>query len=151
VANYSVLDEADERFDYQGNPTRDERTFHAQLSATFAAAGLPNVAWLVDTGRNGAGGIRRQWGAWCNTRGAGLGERPRADPAPGIDAYFWVKPPGESDGTSDATAPDYDPDCGAEDAATPAPGAGEWFHSYVLDLVRNANPPLAPTPSGPAR
>ena len=29
-----------------------------------------------------------------------LGERPRATPASGIDAYVWVKPPGESDGSS---------------------------------------------------
>ena len=151
VANYSVLDAATERFDYQGNPTRDERTFHAQLSATYAAAGLPNVAWLVDTGRNGVGGIRRQWGYWCNNRGAGLGERPRADPAPGIDAWYWVKPPGESDGTSDPTAPDYDPDCGKEDAATSAPPAGEWFHAYALDLVRNARPPLVARPGTPGR
>jgi cellulose 1,4-beta-cellobiosidase len=142
VANYSVLDEATELFDYQGNPTRDERTFQAQLSATYAAAGIPNVAWLVDTGRNGVGGIRHQWGYWCNNRGAGLGERPRADPAPGIDAYYWVKPPGESDGTSDPTAARYDPDCGKEDAATSAPGAGDWFHSYFVDLVKNASPPL---------
>ena len=32
--------------------------------------------------------------------GAGIGERPRAAPAAGIDAYVWIKPPGESDGSS---------------------------------------------------
>ncbi len=142
VANYSVLDETTELFDYQANPTRDERAFQAQLSATYAAAGIPNVAWLIDTGRNGRGGIRHQWGYWCNNRGAGLGARPTAAPAPGIDAYVWVKPPGESDGTSDPTAARYDPDCGKEDAAPSAPGAGEWFHPYFVELVRNANPPL---------
>ena len=39
-------------------------------------------------------------GNWCNQAGAGLGERPKAAPAAGIDAYVWVKPPGESDGSS---------------------------------------------------
>ena len=70
---------------------------------------------------------------------------------PGIDAWYWVKPPGESDGTSDPTAPDYDPDCGKEDAATSAPPAGEWFHAYALDLVRNARPPLVARPGTPGR
>jgi cellulose 1,4-beta-cellobiosidase len=142
VANYSVLRETTEQFDYQGNPAHDELTFQAQLSATYRAEGIPNVAWVIDTGRNGVGGIRHDWGYWCNTRGAGLGERPTAAPAPGVDAYLWVKPPGESDGTSDPTAAGYDPDCGKEDAATEAPGAGLWFHPYFLDVVRNANPPL---------
>lgn len=142
VANYSVLRETEELFDYQSNPCRDELTFQAQLSATYREAGIPDVAWLVDTSRNGVGGIRHEWGYWCNNRGAGLGERPTADPAPGIDAYYWVKPPGESDGTSDPNAADYDADCGKEDAATPAPEAGAWFHPYFVDLVRNANPPL---------
>lgn len=31
---------------------------------------------------------------------------------------------------------------GKEDAATSAPAAGEWFHSYFVSLVKNANPPL---------
>ena len=51
-----------------------------------------------DTSRNGRGGIRHEWGAWCNVRGAGLGQRPVATPMPGLDAYVWIKPPGESDG-----------------------------------------------------
>lgn len=142
VANYTVLHETKEAFDYQSNPAHDELSYQAQMSAVYKAAGILNVAWLIDTGRNGVGGIRHDWGDWCNTRGAGLGERPIASPAAGIDAYYWVKPPGESDGTSDPTAPGYDRDCGKEDAATPAPEAGQWFHAYFLDVVRNAKPPL---------
>lgn len=142
VSNYTVLQETQERYSYQSNPCHDERAFQAQLSATYTAAGIPNVAWLIDTSRNGVGGIRHEWGNWCNNRGAGLGERPRADPAPGIDAYYWIKPPGESDGTSDPTAALYDTDCGKDDAARPAPDAGEWFHSYFLELVENARPAL---------
>jgi cellulose 1,4-beta-cellobiosidase len=141
VANYTVLQEGPERYDYQSNPCRDERTFQARFSETLRAEGIPNVAWIVDTSRNGRGNVRSAWGAWCNTKGAGLGARPVADPAPGIDAYYWVKPPGESDGTTDPTAPRYDPDCSSPDASPGAPEAGKWFHPYFLDLVRSANPP----------
>jgi cellulose 1,4-beta-cellobiosidase len=142
VANYSVLHETKELFDYQGNPCHDELSYAAALQRAYAAAGITHTAWLIDTSRNGRGGIRHQWGYWCNNKGAGIGERPKADPAPGIDAYYWVKPPGESDGTSDPTAVRFDAFCGMEDAAKPAPEAGEWFPSYVIDAAKNANPPL---------
>jgi hypothetical protein len=39
-------------------------------------------------------------GNWCNQSGAGIGARPQAAPASGFDAYVWIKPPGESDGSS---------------------------------------------------
>ena len=81
------------------------------------------IGMLIDTSRNGWGGAARPTGPttlsgsqhahrriarrpthskgnWCNPSGAGLGERPRAAPAAGIDAYVWIKPPGESDGSS---------------------------------------------------
>jgi cellulose 1,4-beta-cellobiosidase len=71
-----------------------------------------------------------------------LGERPRADPAPGIDAYWWVKPPGESDGSSDPSGPRFDEMCAGPDAAKGAPQAGQWFEAYFMDLVHNARPGL---------
>ena len=74
--------------------------------------------------------------------GAGIGERPRANPEPGIDAYFWLKPPGESDGSSDPSQPRFDEMCANSDASKGAPQAGKWFEAYFLDLVRNARPPL---------
>ena len=41
--------------------------------------------------------------------GAGIGTRPTTDTGNDlIDAIVWVKPPGESDGTSDPTAERYD-------------------------------------------
>ncbi|HEX7500202.1 MAG TPA: NUDIX domain-containing protein, partial [Polyangia bacterium] len=42
---------------------------------------------------------------------------PRAEPIRGVDAYFWIKPPGESDGVSDPTQPRYDGMCANRDAA----------------------------------
>jgi cellulose 1,4-beta-cellobiosidase len=75
-------------------------------------------------------------------KGAGLGERPTANPGNGLDAYYWVKPPGESDGTSDSSASRFDPSCTNPDATPGAPQAGTWFQSEFVSLVKNANPPL---------
>ena len=71
--------------------------------------------------------IRSIASSWCNVKGAGLGERPRAAPSPLIDAYLYVKVPGESDGTSDPNAPRFDQTCASEDATPGAPQAGKMF------------------------
>jgi cellulose 1,4-beta-cellobiosidase len=104
--------------------------------------GFRDHGFIVDTSRNGKGGIRAQWGSWCNVRGAGIGERPRPIPVPRVDAYVWMKPPGESDGTSDPAQPRFDPMCAGADAAIGAPQAGQFFDSYFIDLVQNAKPPM---------
>jgi len=142
VANYTVLDETSERFDYQGNPCHDEATYVEHLTAALAAVGITGKGFLIDTSRNGRGGIRSEWGAWCNVRGAGIGERPAASPRPDLDAYVGIKPPGESDGTSDSGAPRFDAHCAGPDATTGAPQAGQWFDAYLLQLATNATPPL---------
>lgn len=77
--------------------------------------------YVVDTGRNGNGSN----GQVCNPPGRALGRSPQADPrgrSGNIDAYLWVKPPGESDGT-----------CGKAN-----PPAGEFFPSYANQLATNA-------------
>jgi cellulose 1,4-beta-cellobiosidase len=141
-ANYNILRGNDGQMLEPSNPCPDELTYVQKLGETLAAAGIANRAFLVDTARNGRGGIRTKWGNWCNIRGAGLGERPLASPSPGIDAYYWIKPPGESDGVSDPTAPRYDAMCSSSDSVTGAPQAGQWFPAYFADLVKNANPGL---------
>jgi cellulose 1,4-beta-cellobiosidase len=142
TSNYTHLSNRDGAVLEPTNPCPNELTYVKQLRETLAMYGFHDHGFLVDTSRNGRGGIRTAWGNWCNIRGAGLGERPRADPAPGIDAYYWVKPPGESDGSSDPNGPRFDPMCAGRDAAQAAPQAGQWFESYFIDLVHNANPPL---------
>ena len=142
VANYTPVTEGSERFGWDFNPCHDEATYARLLGEALAAAGVTRRSFLIDTSRNGRSGIRAQWGSWCNVQGAGLGARPTVSPAPGIDAYVWVKPPGESDGTSDRTAARYDDACGNADATSGAPEAGSWFHPYFLALVQNAVPPL---------
>jgi cellulose 1,4-beta-cellobiosidase len=142
VANYDVARNPSARRNDPDEPGPDELTYVADLSRALAAVGITGKGFIIDTGRNGRGGIRSAPGNWCNIKGAGLGERPRAAPAPLVDAYYWIKVPGESDGTSDAAAPRFDPNCVSDDAAPGAPQAGKLFEPYLLELVKNATPPL---------
>jgi cellulose 1,4-beta-cellobiosidase len=142
TSNYTHLSNRDGAALEPTNPCPNELTYAKMLGEMLAMYGFKDHAFIIDTSRNGKGGIRTNWGNWCNVHGAGLGERPRADPAPGIDAYYWVKPPGESDGSSDPQGPRFDAMCASPDAAKGAPQAGKWFEAYFMDLVHNASPHL---------
>jgi cellulose 1,4-beta-cellobiosidase len=142
VSNYNVVRGDDGRKLEPSDPCPDELTYVEKLSKSLADVGIVGKGFVIDTSRNGKAGIRTKWGHWCNVKGAGLGARPQASPAPLVDAYYWVKPPGESDGTSDPSAARYDATCSSPDSAANAPQAGKWFESYFADLVKNANPPL---------
>jgi cellulose 1,4-beta-cellobiosidase len=142
VANYNTLSGRDGKKMEPSNPCPDELSYVRRLSDTLKRVGIKRKGFIIDTARNGKGGLRRKWGSWCNVKGAGIGERPRAitDDAP-LDAYLWVKPPGESDGVSDPSQPRFDASCRSPDSAPDAPQAGEWFPAYFSDLVKNAEPP----------
>ncbi|MGD9249405.1 MAG: glycoside hydrolase family 6 protein, partial [Desulfobacteraceae bacterium] len=169
---------------FEWNPYFDEADFATALRTAFVNAGLPDtIGMLIDTSRNGWGGSQRpdavsdatdlntyvdesrvdrrpHRGGWCNQQGAGIGARPQAAPASGIDAYVWVKPPGESDGVSSAGIVDpddpnktfdvmCDPDAQSTynanystNAMSDAPHAGRWFAEQFQMLVENAYPPL---------
>ena len=142
VSNYTHLYNRDGMAMESSDPCYNEMIYVKKLAVGLSDSGVKNKGFIIDTSRNGKGGIRKVWGHWCNIKGAGLGERPRAAPAPFIDAYFWIKPPGESDGISDPTQPRFDAECASDESAPGAPQAGVWFQSYFLDLVRNAVPPL---------
>jgi cellulose 1,4-beta-cellobiosidase len=142
VSNYNTLRGRDGKKLEPSDPCPDEISYVHHLGDTLARHGVKHKKFIIDTARNGKGGLRRRWGSWCNVKGAGLGERPGVSDDSAVDAYFWIKPPGESDGVSDPKAPRYDSSCSSGDSASGAPQAGEWFESYFLDLVRNANPPL---------
>lgn len=164
----------------------DELGFAQAYRQALVARGFSStVGMLVDTGRNGWGGPERPRAAspstdldtfvdesrvdrrihasnWCNQVGAGLGERPKAAPAAGIDAYLWVKPPGESDGSPtfvrDGSDRGYDPMCDPtyggnsrngnhpSGAMAGAPAAGAWFSKQFRELMTNAYPPLPDAP-----
>lgn len=54
-----------------------------------------------------------------------------------LDAYLWIKVPGESDGQcTRGTAGPGDPARGG----ITDPAAGAWFPQMSLELVQNANP-----------
>ncbi|MEV8036959.1 glycoside hydrolase family 6 protein [Streptomyces sp. NPDC086182] len=77
------------------NRTSDEIAYARRvLSALGGPAGLGAV---IDTSRSGNGPAAG--GAWCDPPGRRIGEAPTLSTGEaGIDAYLWVKPPGESDG-----------------------------------------------------
>jgi cellulose 1,4-beta-cellobiosidase len=160
----------------------DEQSFAQALRTRLVAEGFaPNIGMIIDTSRNGWGGTARPTGPststvldtfvnesridrrihagnWCNQSGAGLGERPRANPATGIDAYVWIKPPGESDGSSTEIPNNEgkgfdrmcDPTYGGNErngnnltgALPNSPLSGAWFSAQFQQLMANAHPAL---------
>ncbi|WP_225845313.1 glycoside hydrolase family 6 protein [Streptomyces sp. HPF1205] len=161
----------------------DEQSYAQGLRNQLISDGFPSsIGMLIDTGRNGWGGSARPTGPgattsvdtyvnggridrrihagnWCNQTGAGIGARPTASPAAGLDAYVWIKPPGESDGASQAISNDEgkgfdqmcDPTYGGNarngnnptGALPDAPLAGHWFSAEFHQLLQNAYPPLS--------
>jgi endoglucanase len=108
----------------------------------------PAARYVIDTSRNGRG----PWAPpaypdpqdWCNPPNRGLGLAPTlATGQPLLDAYLWVKTPGESDGECTRglgpAGETVDPEWGLID-----PGAGDWFPQQALQLAANADPPLGP-------
>jgi endoglucanase len=103
------------------------------LNVSNYVANAPNIVYgerlsalvggkrfVIDTSRNGAGTAPP--GAWCNVPGQALGVPPTTETGHRlVDAFLWVKVPGESDGR-----------CGG------GPEAGQWWPEYALDLVRRA-------------
>ncbi|MBO3085622.1 glycoside hydrolase family 6 protein [Cellulomonas fengjieae] len=177
---------------YEWNFDFDEADFTAHMHRLLVAAGFPSsLGMLIDTSRNGWGGPNRPTavststdvntyvnqsrvdqrvhrGAWCNPMGAGIGELPQATPAgyaaSHIDAFVWIKPPGESDGASSDIPNDqgkrFDRMCDPTfvspklenqlTGATPnAPLAGQWFEDQFRTLVANAYPVIPGSGTNP--
>ena len=84
----------------------------------------PTIGWkrfVVDTSRNGLGAAAPD--AWCNPPGRALGATPT--PHTGdrlVDAFLWIKRPGESDGSCNG-----------------GPPAGTWWRSYAIGLSQRAS------------
>lgn len=152
TANYQALGSMSSTADpcglkAQGNAGYDEVHYVNALNSALVTAGITNKGFIIDTSRNGVPAARADCSNWCNIRGAGLGARPSADTTSLglsiLDAVYWSKVPGESDGTSDSTAQRYDAKCSSQDSIIPAPEAGKWFSSYFISLCQNAQPALA--------
>jgi cellulose 1,4-beta-cellobiosidase len=173
---------------YDWNDFVDEKSYATALRNAFISgdkAFPKTVGLLLDTSRNGWGGQDRPTGPskskelrtfvrastldkrtnkgnWGNQSGAGIGARPVATPAANYHAFVWVKPPGESDGSSSLIpkGPDnpfgkgFDRMCdptypgnalngnNLTGAMPDAPVAGRWFQAGFVQLVRNAYPPF---------
>jgi cellulose 1,4-beta-cellobiosidase len=157
----------------------DEVPYAQAYKPVLSSAVGHDVSMIIDTSRNGWGGPNRptatstsqdpvtymnqsrtdrriHLGNWCNQAGAGLGARPAAAPEAGVDAYVWVKPPGESDGASSAIPNDegkgFDRMCDPtypgnvlngnhmSGSLANAPLSGHWFDAQFRELLANANP-----------
>jgi hypothetical protein len=57
---------------------------------------------------------------------AGFGLRPMVTTHPLVDAVVWVKPGGESDGTTDTSSSRFDTACTSPASYVPSPEAGDW-------------------------
>ncbi|MFF0199655.1 glycoside hydrolase family 6 protein [Streptomyces sp. NPDC005017] len=165
------------------NRYTDELSYAQAMRDKLVSIGFDSkLGMLIDTSRNGWGGTQRPTGPgattsvdtyvnggrydrrihlgnWCNQAGAGLGERPQAAPAAGIDAYVWMKPPGESDGASKEIPNDegkgFDRMCdptytgnarngnSMSGSLPDAPLSGQWFSAQFRQLMQNAYPPLS--------
>ncbi|HEY6249950.1 MAG TPA: glycoside hydrolase family 6 protein, partial [Candidatus Angelobacter sp.] len=168
---------------YSFNATVDEAGYATELQGLFRAAGWPATStnFITDTSRNGWGGPNRpaaassstdvntyvdasridrrnHRGQWCNQSGAGLGIPPLAAPPdfPQFQAYVWIKPPGESDGTYPGSANQdgaahADPNCDPAQtnplagntltgSIANSPPAGQFFAAEFIQNIQNAFP-----------
>jgi endoglucanase len=93
--------------------TDDEIAYDRQV--LDALGGPASLGAVIDTSRNGNGAPPD--GAWCDPAGRKIGRAPTLNTGEArIDAYLWVKLPGESDGCKGA--------------------AGTFTPSYAYDLAR---------------
>ncbi|KAL5339526.1 1, 4-beta cellobiohydrolase [Aspergillus crustosus] len=127
----------------QGNTVCDEKRYVNAIAPLLRSNGF-DAHFITDTGRSGRQPTGQSaWGDWCNVINTGFGQRPTTNTGDAlVDAFVWIKPGGESDGTSDSSATRYDAHCGYSDALQPAPEAGTWFQAYFEQLLKNANPAL---------
>jgi cellulose 1,4-beta-cellobiosidase len=133
---------ADHEILRKGDSNYDEQHYINALAPMLSSNGWSSAKFIVDTSRNGVQPTKQiAWGDWCNLIGTGFGVRPTSSTGSSyVDAFAWVKPGGECDGTSNTSAARYDFHCGQADALQPSPEAGAWFEAYFEQLLTNANP-----------
>jgi endoglucanase len=96
--------------------TSDNANYGQQISSI-----LGGKHFVIDTARNGLGSAPDN--QWCNPPGRVLGSPPTTNTGNSlIDAYLWLKAPGESDGSCNG-----------------GPSAGTFWPEYALGLAQRAN------------
>jgi len=135
----------------QYNPANNEMNYVAEVVAAFQQSAGFTPYFVTDTGRDAVASERSDCANWCNIRGAGVGLTPRTSTGTNlIDAFYWLKTPGESDGCTQilpngSTCARYDSMCGSADSIGSRPGeprapvAGQWFDYQIKMLASNAN------------
>lgn len=105
------------------NVSNFQRTKAEIRYGTAISTRIRNKTFVIDTSRNGRGPASNAvHESWCNPRGRAIGTRPTTRTASArVDAYLWVKRPGESDGPCKG-----------------GPASGQWFHQRAVEMVRNA-------------
>ncbi|SHN45487.1 endoglucanase [Cryptosporangium aurantiacum] len=86
---------------------------------------LEGEHFIIDTSRNGNGPYTETTDdqKWCNPPGRALGTPPTSDTGTAkVDAYLWVKQPGDSDGACRDGEPE----------------AGQWWPEYALSLAKES-------------
>jgi endoglucanase len=105
--------------------TNDELAYGQQI---LAAIGDPSLHLVIDTSRNGIG----PGNTWCDPSGRAVGLAPTANTGYSfVDAFLWVKPPGESDGCADKAGA-FDPALANALAANPAAGTPSCAVTYQI-------------------
>lgn len=137
----------------QYNPSFTELNYVRQISQKMAAK-VPGFRpkFVIDTSRNGVKDSRSKCSNFCNIRGAGLGLLPsvNTDSPDLIDAYLWIKTPGESDGCTKILpngnkCKRFEEACASRDSIGTrrgeprVPDAGKWFRYHIKRLARRAN------------
>jgi endoglucanase len=100
--------------------TNDLVSYGTNLSAL-----IDNKHFVIDTSRNGNGPSmdKNDPEPWCNPPGRALGPIPTTHTYnPLVDAFLWIKVPGESDGNCKGSPP-----------------AGQWMPDYALGLAQNSH------------
>eukprot|EP00484_Ammonia_sp_Unknown_P020866 CAMPEP_0197028276 /NCGR_PEP_ID=MMETSP1384-20130603/7994_1 /TAXON_ID=29189 /ORGANISM="Ammonia sp." /LENGTH=405 /DNA_ID=CAMNT_0042457251 /DNA_START=39 /DNA_END=1256 /DNA_ORIENTATION=- len=166
TANYqplgSISDNADPcKLSSQGNECVNEAKYIQFMNQQMESAGITGKGYITDTSRNGVPDCRKAQSEscggpcceWCNIANSGFGQLPSTDTSSTglsiLDAFVWAKVPGESDGTSNTSASNYDAHCGSDESVPNAPQAGQWFDAFFVMLAQNApnqSQPIHPVP-----
>jgi endoglucanase len=97
--------------------TSDEVAYGQAVGAALGA----QTPFVIDTSRNGLGPTSDH--AWCNPPGRALGTTPSWHTGQtDVDAFLWVKRPGESDGTCNG-----------------GPPAGQFWTDYAIGLAARSS------------
>jgi Cellobiohydrolase A (1,4-beta-cellobiosidase A) len=95
--------------------TSDNITYGTAISSSVGGK-----HFVIDTSRNGLGATADS--QWCNPDGRALGTAATTTTGNSlVDAFLWLKRPGESDGTCNG-----------------GPNAGGWWADYALGLAQRS-------------